>query len=617
MEKIKWVFLLLLIFSSAKKGNAQNVTEEHSSLDYLLSIEDRESYSASERILEGERSLAMRDLGLYLTASYTRRYGDAFADFNPENFSREIYNIGIDWELLKNGLYEQRTRAKIKSLELELHTLTEIEFHRKRNYYYQFVLLAYIFDRARLELLEKRLHDLRKQYTHFNTLFSERYIEKEYLLELEKRIHEVELIRQSAKAGIASFEDIFEDRNESIQVKNLYGLPDAEVQAIDIERALVDMGERSYMDDIVDTREQILTREYALLSEIRLTAYADYYRQESFLGEIRDYSAVGVAVRIPLRIRRKQLRSYKTAKVEEFYEDLTFDVINREKEILSLYKEYSYKQKQIQNLSHSLELVEERLRVDRIIRNSVDYEFEEDIQVLNNDEVYAIKQERQDLKQQLFEILLKINLLLPQNNVIDYLSNRDETSFIGEEGRIAKSKNAVIVNASDTFISDAEFYARFFESKGISTVFIETKNVNEPFEKLLPVFNEIEIDSYVIIPVTSTEDINFDELRLFEDFVRKLGGKGVCLKVEFELNDRNIDQFNRFRLDAYVNGSVFPALIELRDPLLPSTNFSSTKRLPTFIEKDFAYVLSNVTEKTPFAITNPKAWVQKELESIK
>ncbi|MEO1023785.1 MAG: hypothetical protein AAFW89_14675, partial [Bacteroidota bacterium] len=257
---------MLLFFLSAAVS-AQGTTSGSSPLAYLLSIEDTESYSATERVLIGERSLAMRDLGLYFTASYTRRNRDAFADFNPENLSREHYAVGLDWEILKNGFYDNRTQARIKELELELAGLTEIEFHRKRRYYYQFVLLAYLFDEARSELLDKRLEGLEKQHSHFKKLYAERYIEKEHLLELEKRIHEIELTKQSTTRGIETFNELFAKEQTSLDMEVLKELPGEEVLSIAIDSMMEDVNARSYLNDIVEVKEQIVIREHNLRSE--------------------------------------------------------------------------------------------------------------------------------------------------------------------------------------------------------------------------------------------------------------------------------------------------------------------------------------------------------------
>ncbi|MEO1023714.1 MAG: hypothetical protein AAFW89_14315, partial [Bacteroidota bacterium] len=278
----------------------------------------------------------------------------------------------------------------------------------------------------------------------------------------------------------------------------------------------------------------------------------------------------------------------------------------------SLYKEYAYKQKQIQNLSHALELVEERLRINRIMRNSVDYIPEEEVQVLNDDDVLALRQETQDLKQQLFEILLRINLLLPEHNVTEYLTAREITPIAGGVGGSAYSKHAVVVQAKDMFMNNAEFKAHFLEHKGISTVFIHTKDKTQPFEQVLNTFSKTRIHGYVILPVKTIQELDFDTLRSFEDVIRKHGGKGVGLRIEFEANKEALTKLNRFRLEAFAKGSVYPVLAQTEHPLL-----ISTKRLPVFIEKGFEYVESKPGGNTAYAINNPEAWIRQELEIIK
>ena len=515
---MRQVLFILLFIGYGLSVSAQRY--EYSALTHLLRVESAGVSSTTFDIIDAERSVAMRDIGLYASASYSRRSSGGIFDLNdPLTQGRAYYNVGLDWEILKNGWYEQRNKAYQKNIEYQLATLSQFENERQEAYYIQFALLAYIFERNKAQLYIEREQELRLHIKQAEVLFKQAYIKKEDVLTLNSRLNEVELVSTNLNNSIHAFEEVF--TTYASMYGPLMGLSEHAIPSINIGAFLKKIDEDSNLKHINTLKGQLLERSTNWKNDVRFTASVDYNQQVSFDGVRRDFSSVRLAVRVPIRAMNRASRRLRNAQLSGFSEELDYELLNRKKEAITLHKEYVYKQKQIQNAHQTKQLLIERIRVQKLLMNSVDSSLEGEYGILTQDDVYAVESELLDLKHQLYKLLLKLNMLLPNGSIEEVLYQED--IFNSE-----KPESTVIVDATEVTQRSPELYAQFFDAYDVDIVCIKAAYTSD-FEPYVKELNKRLIPTYLLI---NQDNLQYSYIKPTYDYIQSKGLSGLAINVD-------------------------------------------------------------------------------------
>lgn len=426
MYRLTTLILLLIAFKPELQARQLN---EFSVLESVMDFQSINTTHSNIDKLYAESSILRRDLGLSLSASYNHRFGEGFIDNDLTGGSIEkYYKTGINWELLKAGWVQNRRLAETNDLRAELELLEQQVRDKKESYFAQFALTAYLFDREIHDIYQERAQLLSSKRPIYTSLREEGYFTNEEVFSLNARFEEARLEKETLFQSNSSFENIFSE--ELTNFNYPYQVQETLMPGVDISAILRSFNDMEGQLKMVEMRKELIRAPSYVIYDMSLTASINYHHQTSFSDNTRDYVAMGISLRLPLARNRRALRDSYMAESKTLDESLQLEIKNRKKEMLMLYQEYSYKQKQLLNMKSSYTLLEDRIRVQQITKASVNTDVPEVDASLLQDDALAVLIEQVALKKQMHQLLLKMNLNLSSGNITDYLVYGEEEKFI-------------------------------------------------------------------------------------------------------------------------------------------------------------------------------------------
>lgn len=426
MYRLTTLILFLIAF---KPGLQARQLNEFSVLESVMDFQSINTTHSNIDKLYAESSILRRDLGLSLSASYNHRFGEGFIDNDLTGGSIEkYYKTGINWELLKAGWVQNRRLAETNDLRVELELLEQQVRDKQESYFAQFALTAYLFDREIHDIYQERAQLLSSKRPIYASLREEGYFTNEEVFSLNARFEEARLEKEILFQSNSSFENIFSE--ELTNFNYPYQVQETLMPGVDISAILRSFNDMEGQLKMVEMRKELIRAPSYVIYDMSLTASINYHHQTSFSDNTRDYVAMGVSLRMPLARNRRAVRDSYMAESKTLDESLQLEIKNRKKEMLMLFQEYSYKQKQLLNMKSSYTLLEDRIRVQQITKASVNTDVPEVDASLLQDDALAVLIEQVALKKQMHQLLLKMNLNLSSGNITDYLVYGEEEKFI-------------------------------------------------------------------------------------------------------------------------------------------------------------------------------------------
>ena len=153
--------------------------------------------------------------------------------------------------------------------------------------------------------------------------------------------------------------------------------------------------------------------------------------------------------------------------------------------------------------------------------NSVDSSLEGEYGILTQDDVYAVESELLDLKHQLYKLLLKLNMLLPNGSIEEVLYQED--IFNSE-----KPESTVIVDATEVTQRSPELYAQFFDAYDVDIVCIKAAYTSD-FEPYVKELNKRLIPTYLLI---NQDNLQYSYIKPTYDYIQSKGLSGLAINVD-------------------------------------------------------------------------------------
>lgn len=418
MKRITIFYLLTLYIHL---GLISQSFAQSGAIHEILSFQSKENNSSNIDQLYAESSALRRDLGLNISASYNNRFGEGFIEQDLSGGSvKSYYKTGISWDILKAGWRQNQKLAKMNDLKIEIETLNLVLRKKEESYFAQFALTAYLFDKEIQSIYEQRTQLLSSKRPLFASLKSEGYFTNKEILNLSSRLDEAQFEQHLLFQSNRAFELLFEEELRSFHTKKDFNK--VLIPSIDISAILESYSTLEGQKRMVEMRKGLLKAPSYFINDVSFSISANYHYQTSFTKNVRDYASVGVSLKMPLAQNRKAITASYLAERKTLDEELGLEIKNRKKEVLMLYQEYAYKQKQLLNINSKLTETKEKLRVLNITKMSMNTDLPTiDASLLQDDEL-AIKVEQLGLKKQLHQLLLKVNLLLIDTEITAYLS---------------------------------------------------------------------------------------------------------------------------------------------------------------------------------------------------
>ncbi len=363
------------------------------------------------RLNQLQQKINKKDVGLHATVSYQENLNSPIVD--PEEivvFKRRAI-AGLDWDLLNNGLYENRLKNKILKLNyaaLEKKQLTDNlnAFQNK-----QTTQIISYFNTKKIEILNARKYLNNKQSPIIEKLWGIKHITKDNYLKLIQNTTDIN----------AQY-NLYQNYNQVNIEKGNFAF---ELPILDLNiQQLMQKINNAPIDSIVLDGNEMAKYQASYLKDVSLKAYTryNYYDVYNAAQPNRSFISVGMNLSLPLAFNQKEkkeyyLTQYALANTKESTDSLDIQFI-----VLNKYYEYQYKLKQFKNLYHKRLVFEELLRTERVKAQLSDFEFNPNTALFILDDYWSNAIELIDLKQDLYKILLDIKIKVPGANIADYTS---------------------------------------------------------------------------------------------------------------------------------------------------------------------------------------------------
>lgn len=357
-----------------------------------------------------QQQLNKKDVGLKFTINYQENFNSPVAD--PENiivFKRRAVT-GLEWDILKNGFLESKTKNKILKLEYDALEKKEINATINTIQTKQTEQIIRHFNKKKIEILDSRKKLNNEQTITVEKLWSIKHITKDDYLKAIQNTTDI-----NAQYGLYKN---YNDANIKDKPKFEFDLPILEIDL----NALFKSANLESTDTTTSSIAEVAKIKAAYINDVSLSTYArySYYDVYNNNSPNRSFMSVGLNFSMPLTFNQKEKREYyliqnqlANQKDISVNEDLQINLLN-------YYYEYQYKLKQFKNLYHKRLIFLELLRTERAKYKLNDLEFNPNTALFILDDYWSNAIELLDLKQDMYKILLTLKAKLPNANTSGY-----------------------------------------------------------------------------------------------------------------------------------------------------------------------------------------------------
>lgn len=358
-----------------------------------------------------QQAINKKDIGLKYTLNYQENFNSPVADPQEIVVFKRRAVTGIDWDILKNGFYDNRTKNKILKLEFEAlekkqFATSLIAFQSKNTEQ----IIRY-FNEKKIEILDSRKKLNKEQTTTVEKLWSTKHITKDdYLKAIQNT------------TDINAQYNLYRNYNEaSLPNKTKFNF---DLPILDIDLAKLFQNANIIPNDTsaVSSAAEVARLKSLYVNDVSLSTYArySYYDVYNPNQPNRAFMSLGMNLVMPLTFNQKEKREYyliqnqiANQKESVVSEDVQINLLNH-------YYEYQYKLKQFKNLYHKRLVYLELLRTERVKHDLNDLDFNPNTALFILDDYWSNAIELLDLKQDMYKILLTLKTKLPTVNTADY-----------------------------------------------------------------------------------------------------------------------------------------------------------------------------------------------------
>ncbi len=368
------------------------------------------------------------DIGLGFNSWYIYNVEPGFGP-NEDIFFKQRLNLTLDMDLLNNGFYANRMKAKRFENNAKIAQLKQQEISSISRYEDLYNYIIYIFNNQKLEAIDERINLLNRQIQIIEMLYSTKDKTWEELIELKGRISRAENMYNKWQNYNIVLRDRILVNNEFVADFDASQLPI--LDPIPSKMFTESLDSSDYFQQLIALEQENIDLKYKGLSNLTLKPFIRYNLIENetpvpgsdALVFDQSYASAGLIFRVPINFNgSNEVARYEKEKTE-------FSHMKKEKndqhELLNYYYEYSFKLEQLVDFYYTRFRIEERLRREIIKYQFGDVSFSPLIAVNYMDELIANEIEIIDLKQNLYLKALKMSEYMNQPSPLTYSTTVD------------------------------------------------------------------------------------------------------------------------------------------------------------------------------------------------
>lgn len=376
-----------------------------------------------------KRNALQREFGLSLVSSVQHRFGEGLIeeDLSIQNLQTN-YRAGIEWEIFRDGWLSNSSEVSQLNLEIEFEKITDEERRQELISLNQISFIEYLFNKQIVEILLSRKESLYSKESLFRNLLREGYVTGNQWADFESRKNEIQFLLSILEESKNTFEIIFENELSTFSNISMHNL---EIPILDTSRIFEVVEQSTILEQKLNLEQGLVDKPFSWDHKIRLTANITYYHQESFSNDRRDFTAAGLRLQIPLAnqsLHQKAEYESTLTRLESQYE---YEMLHRKRMLYSLISEYQRNRKSLNDLRNDYQVINQLENTEYLERSSVNTDMPIIDLSLYTDDKLINKIHQYEIINQLFKLLIRIDLLLENNSIIDFvIYENNENSLI-------------------------------------------------------------------------------------------------------------------------------------------------------------------------------------------
>lgn len=390
-----------------------------------------------------EANQSKKDIGLVFKANANHNFRDAIDEETNTSIITSV-RTELEWNILKSGFFDNRIKSKrfdnvVAGLKEEANSVQKELWRRQFKVDYNYVLNNELISLNKTFLsFENGYFDL------LNKLYYQKLIKREKLIQVSNQIHVLE-------------EQIQALEKENRLLKDSVSVAYLKVKKLPLLKVQLDSFSLKKQLRKTNYKEENIRLEHHPLNNINLSFYINQNYRYSETAQ-RFFPSAGIRFKAPLRFnnRKKIIKTkIKILKAQEL--DKSLGQLNS---IITYISEYSEKLKDLQNQYQNWQVLEERIRILKVIKEEFKTQDTGILLLELLEEQFKVLEETLELKKQLYKVITRLFVLSEANTI--------ETLFIPYEFKKTASFEKLLLKNSRDYTID--FQISFIKAKQLPKV---------------------------------------------------------------------------------------------------------------------------------------------------
>ena len=423
--------------------------------------------SIQAQLFDAKVDIEKKKIGLRLSAIANQNN----QDFDLEEFENSSrIRVGLDWDLLQNGMLERKKNIQDLENQKALFQLKQMIEKKKNNYPYLYNCLIYAFNQEKQYLLQERQGLLEKHIDLLYELYFSHEMIYTNIIEEKSKLEESKVMYTACESYNAVLES-------ELGKENLPDLVAARLPVVDIdlESLLGQNAMTNYQERVKALEAEQIDINYKKDSETQLKLYASL-NQGGLANTFTTghFTSLGVRFKMPVLFTNK--KKQKAAELEKKLIDdkLLNDKFNNRKELINLYGEYQYKLKQYSNFTHKVFTIREQIRMEQVLLDDARTTHTPFKLLGLIDNFWAVEYELLEIKQQMYLLLLKMQLRSYQEFFTSCLK---PINYQAKEKKLVGNRY-LILDPTKVKSIDKGFILKYLQKNEIAHVLLKNMDYN-------------------------------------------------------------------------------------------------------------------------------------------
>lgn len=364
------------------------------------------------------------DIGVDFRADYSENFKPGLANDEDIFFKRRFY-FGVEWNVIKGGFLESRTKANQLEKEYFLKDIDAKKRADAENYRFIFNYINYIFNKQKIDVLKERYNLIAQQLQFTNELYHLRYVGWEKVLHIRAKLEDL----NQQIAQLENFNQHIPNNIPDSLLNSKYSAENLPLVDVDLNKLMQIYHSNETTDTIASIKLAMFADGMKWWQDFSVRPYLRYNLYVDPLNQSRTFAAGGISVNVPLRFKNKE--SLVAAQEAVYLAEGQSVFQSGDNELVNHYAEFAFKLKQIKEFYYKKLFADELIRKEMVKKDFQDIGFNPIFTLGLIDDKKNIEAEIVDLKKRLYIQLVQMAFYLDKKSPMDFVeivNPRDFTS---------------------------------------------------------------------------------------------------------------------------------------------------------------------------------------------